>query len=39
VMVGQWKREIQDRAGLIFEGKRGPKPVDEQSDPERLYSV
>jgi transposase len=38
VMVGQWKREIQDRAGTLFEGKRGPKPVDEHSDPERLYS-
>jgi transposase len=38
VMVGQWKREIQDRAGTLFEGKRGPKPVDEHSDPDRLYS-
>ena len=38
VMVGQWKREIQDRAGTLFEGKRGPKPVDEHSEPDRLYS-
>jgi transposase len=38
VMVGQWKREIQDRAGTLFEGKRGPKPVDGHSDPDRLYS-
>jgi transposase len=38
VMVGQWKREIQEHAGTLFEGKRGPKPVEEQNDPERLYS-
>ena len=28
--VAQWK--------VVFEGKRGPKPVSEHSDPERLYS-
>jgi len=35
--VGQWKKEILERAGTLFEGKRGPKPVDEHSEPERLY--
>ena len=38
VQVGQWKKEILERAGSLFEGKRGPKPVDEHSTPERLYS-
>ena len=27
VQVGQWKKEIQDHAKTLFEGKRGPKPV------------
>jgi transposase len=35
--VGQWKKEILERAGSLFEGKRGPKAVDEYSEPERLY--
>jgi transposase len=25
VMVSQWKKEILERAGTLFEGKRGPK--------------
>jgi transposase len=25
-------------AGSLFEGKRGPKAVDAQSDPDRLYA-
>ena len=37
VLVGQWKKEIQERAAALFEVKRGPKPVDDQSAPERLY--
>ena len=37
VMVGQWKKEIQERAAALFEVKRGPKPVDAESAPERLY--
>ena len=37
VMVGQWKKEIQERAAALFEVKRGPKAVDDQSAPERLY--
>jgi len=31
VQVGQWKKEILERAGSLFEGKRGPKPVNEYS--------
>ncbi|UOA08157.1 hypothetical protein [Methylobacter sp. S3L5C] len=27
-----------DNAGSLFEGKRGPKPVNAQSDPDRLYA-
>ena len=37
VQVGQWKKEILERAGSLFEGKRAPKPVNEYSEPERLY--
>jgi Transposase. len=37
VQVGQWKKEILERAGTLFEGKRGPKPTNEYSEPERLY--
>lgn len=37
VQVRQWKREIEERAGSLFEGKRGPQPVQEHSAPERLY--
>ena len=38
VTVGQWKREIQDQAQTLFEGKRGPKPIAEHREPELLYS-
>ena len=38
VVVGQWKKEVLERAGSLFETKRGPKPVDESSSDERLYS-
>ena len=27
-----------DNAGSLFEGKRGPKPTNEHSDPDRLYA-
>ncbi len=37
VQVGQWKKEILERAGSLFEGKRGPKAVNEYSELERLY--
>ncbi len=36
--VSQWKKELLDNVGSLFEGKRGPKPVDAQNDPERLYA-
>jgi len=38
VQVSQYKKMILDQAGQLFEGKRGPKPVSEHSEPERLYS-
>ena len=38
VQVGQYKKLILTEASQLFEGKRGPKPVNEQSDPERIYS-
>lgn len=37
VMVGQWKKEILDRAATLFEGKRGPKPAAKHVDEDRLY--
>ena len=36
--VTQWKKELLENAGSLFEGKRGPKPVNAQSDPDRLYA-
>jgi transposase-like protein len=36
--VRQWKKELVEQAALFFDGKRGPKPVDAQSDPDRLYA-
>lgn len=38
VMVSQWKNEILARAGTLFEGKRGPKPLAGQGDQHRLWS-
>jgi transposase-like protein len=38
VMVGQWKKEILERAGALFDTKRGPKPAEDKSGEERLYS-
>jgi transposase len=29
---------LLDNAGRLFEGKRGPKPVNAQNDPDRLYA-
>lgn len=37
VLVGQWKKEILGHAGALFEGKRGPKPVEDKSSEDRLY--
>ena len=36
--VSQWKKELLDNAGSLFEGKRGPKLVNAQGDPDRLYA-
>ena len=36
--VGLWKKEIQEQASTLFEGKRGPKPVAAHREPELLYS-
>ena len=36
--VALWKKEIQQQAKTLFEGKRGPKPVASHSEPELLYS-
>lgn len=36
VVVGQWRKEIVQRAASLFEGKRGPKR-DPHADEDRLY--
>jgi transposase len=36
--VGLWKKELLENISQIFETKRGPKPVDAATDPERLYA-
>ncbi len=36
--VNQWKKELLDNVSSLFERKRGPKPINPQSDPERLYA-
>jgi len=36
--VSQWKKELLENAGRLFEGKRVPKVVNAQSDPDRLYA-
>jgi len=38
VLVGQWKKEILENAGSLFDVKRAPKPVDESSPEDKLYS-
>jgi transposase-like protein len=37
VMVGQWKKEILENAGTLFEAKRGPKPAESAESEDRLY--
>ena len=37
VTVRQWKKEIQEQAKTLFEGKRGPKVIAAHKEPERLY--
>ncbi len=36
--VSQWKKELLANAGSLFEGKRGPKAVKAQDNPDRLYA-
>ena len=36
--VNQWKKELLDNVVSLFEGKRGPKAVNAQNDPDRLYA-
>jgi hypothetical protein len=36
--VNLWKKELLANAGDIFETKQVPKPIDAQSDPDRLYA-
>ena len=36
--VGQWKKEILEQAGTLFDTKRGRTKVEEQGEPDRLYS-
>lgn len=36
--VGQWKKDLLEQAGSLFETRRGPQPVDASASPERLYS-
>lgn len=38
VQVGQWKKEILEGAGKLFEKTRGRKKESEGEAPERLYS-
>jgi transposase-like protein len=37
VQISQWKKDWLQRASELFESKRGPQPVAEHRDPERLY--
>jgi transposase len=36
--VGLWKKALLEHAEQIFDVKRGPKPIDAATDPERLYA-
>jgi transposase len=36
VVVGQWEKELIERAATLFDRKRGPKPAA-YADEERLY--
>ena len=39
VLVGQWKKAIQDNAGSLFEGKRGVTATSERTElEEQLYA-
>lgn len=36
--VGEWKKALLAQASGVFDTKRGPKPDDPSTSPERLYS-
>lgn len=36
--MSQWKKELLGNTGSLFKGKRGPKRVNTQNDPDRLYA-
>lgn len=36
--VGLWKKALLENASQLFDVKRGPKAIDPQSHPERLYA-
>jgi transposase-like protein len=36
--VGLWKKALLANASQLFDVKRGPKVIDPQSNPERLYA-
>ncbi|MDP2200431.1 MAG: hypothetical protein Q8K07_00270 [Methylicorpusculum sp.] len=36
--VSQWKKELLHNAGSLFEGQRGPKPINAQNHSARLYA-
>ncbi len=38
VQIGQWKKAIEEQSKMLFEGKRGPKPIAAYREPELLYS-
>ena len=38
IQVGQWKKAIQDDAASLFTKKRGPKPIADHREPEKLFS-
>ena len=38
ITVGHWKKELQEQAKTLFEGKRGPTPIAAHREPELLYS-
>lgn len=33
--MGQWKKAILEQVSTLFEGKRGPQPIDAHSDPKK----